>query len=77
MRPAATVLTSGSIPRTLFKFALPILMGNVFQSINGSINAIWVGNYLGTAALTATNNSNIVMFLLLGGCSASPWPRPS
>jgi putative MATE family efflux protein len=66
MRPAATVLTSGSIPRTLFKFALPILMGNVFQSINGSINAIWVGNYLGTAALTATNNSNIVMFLLLG-----------
>jgi putative MATE family efflux protein len=65
MRPGAE-LTSGSIPRRLFAFALPILLGNVLQSVNGSINAIWVGNFLGTAALTATNNSNIVMFLLLG-----------
>jgi putative MATE family efflux protein len=65
MRPGAE-LTSGSIPRRLFTFALPILLGNVLQSINGSVNAIWVGNFLGTAALTATNNSNIVMFLLLG-----------
>ncbi len=66
MRPASTSLTTGSIPRTLFAFALPILMGNVLQSINGSINAVWVGKFLGTAALTATNNANIVMFLLLG-----------
>ncbi len=65
MRPGAE-LTTGSIPRRLFTFALPILLGNVLQSVNGSINAIWVGNFLGTAALTATNNSNIVMFLLLG-----------
>jgi putative MATE family efflux protein len=38
----------------------------VLQSVNGSINAVWVGKFLGTAALTATNNANIVMFLLLG-----------
>jgi putative MATE family efflux protein len=66
MRPATSALTTGSIPRTLFAFALPILLGNVLQSVNGSINAIWVGKFLGTAALTATNNANIVMFLLLG-----------
>ncbi len=66
MRPASSSLTTGSIPRTLFAFALPILLGNVLQSVNGSINAVWVGKYLGTAALTATNNANIVMFLLLG-----------
>jgi putative MATE family efflux protein len=66
MRPTSTSLTTGSIPRTLFTFALPILMGNVLQSVNGSINAVWVGKFLGTAALTATNNANIVMFLLLG-----------
>jgi len=59
-------LTTGSIPKTLFAFALPILIGNIMQSINGSINAIWIGKYLGTAALAATNNANIVMFLLLG-----------
>jgi putative MATE family efflux protein len=59
-------LTSGSIPKTLMLFALPILLGNVLQSINGSINAVWIGKFLGAAALTGANNSNIVMFLLLG-----------
>mgnify|MGYP000897805939 CR=1 FL=1 len=66
MRPVAPTLTSGSIPRTLFKFSLPILLGNVLQTVNGSVNAIWVGNFLGTQALTATNNANLVMWLLLG-----------
>jgi putative MATE family efflux protein len=66
MKKGPAQLTTGPISRTLFMFALPILMGNVLQSLNGSVNAIWVGSYLGTAALTATNNSNIVMFLLLG-----------
>ena len=66
MKPEASKLTTGSIPQTLFAFTLPILMGNVFQSINGSINSIWVGNYLGEAALSATSNANAVLFLLLG-----------
>jgi Na+-driven multidrug efflux pump len=59
-------LTTGSIPRTLFTFALPILLGNVMQSVNGSINAIWIGKYLGPAALTGASNGNIVVFLLFG-----------
>src|SRR6202035_4815457 len=36
-------LTEGSIPRALLVFALPILFGNVLQSVNGSVNAVWVG----------------------------------
>jgi putative MATE family efflux protein len=67
MRPNASALTEGPIARTLFMFALPILLGNVLQSLNGSVNAIWVGKFLGEAALTATSNANTVMFLLLGG----------
>jgi Na+-driven multidrug efflux pump len=66
MKPEASTLTTGSIPRTLFVFTLPMLMGNVLQSINGSVNSFWVGNYLGEAALSATSNANAVMFLLLG-----------
>jgi putative MATE family efflux protein len=66
VKPEGSALTTGSIPRALFTFALPILMGNVLQTVNGSVNSIWVGKYLGTAALTATNNANLVMFLLLG-----------
>jgi putative MATE family efflux protein len=59
-------LTEGSIPAGLFRFALPILFANVLQSLNGSVNSIWVGRFLGEAALTATSNANTVMFLLIG-----------
>jgi putative MATE family efflux protein len=59
-------LTEGSISRGLFRFALPILFANVLQSLNGSINSIWVGRFLGEAALTATSIANTVMFLLIG-----------
>jgi len=59
-------LTEGSISRGLLQFALPILYANVLQSLNGSINSIWVGRFLGEAALTATSNANTVMFLLIG-----------
>jgi len=59
-------LTQGPIARTLAAFALPVLGANVLQSLNGSINAIWIGNLLGEAALTATSNANLVLFLLLG-----------
>ncbi len=60
-------LIEGSISRGLLLFALPILYGNVLQSLNASVNAFWVGHYLGEAALTATSSANSVLFLLLGG----------
>src|SRR5215468_10511811 len=59
-------LTEGAIPSGLFRFSLPILFANILQSLNGSVNSIWVGRYLGEAALTATSNANTVMFLLIG-----------
>jgi putative MATE family efflux protein len=59
-------LTEGPIGRTLFVFALPILAGNVLQSLNGSVNAVWVGRFLGEQALTATANANNILFFLIG-----------
>ena len=59
-------LTEGSIRVGLFRFALPILFANILQSLNASVNSIWVGRFLGEAALTATSNANTVMFLLIG-----------
>ena len=61
-----TALTEGTIGKTLLKFALPILAGNVLQSLNGSVNAIWVGHGLGEAALAATSNANTILFFLIG-----------
>src|SRR5437867_13118512 len=57
-------LTQGSIGPTLLAFALPTLASSIIQSLNGTINSIWVGRFLGVHALAATSNANIVMFLL-------------
>ena len=66
-KPLAKInpLTEGPIARALFFFTLPILASNVLQSLNGSVNAIWVGHYLGEAALTATSNANTILFFLI------------
>lgn len=58
-------LTKGSIPKTMLLFALPTLGSSALQSLNGSINAIWVGRFLGEEALAATANGNILMFILI------------
>src|SRR3954471_2877159 len=57
-------LTEGPIARTLLAFALPTLASSILQSLNGTINAIWVGRFLGEGALAAKSNANMVMFLL-------------
>ena len=63
-RPGQRDLTTGPIASTLLAFALPTLGSNILQSLNGSINAIWVGRFLGESALAATSNANIIMFLM-------------
>jgi putative MATE family efflux protein len=64
-RPGQRDLTSGPIGKTLLAFALPTLLSSIIQSLNGSINAIWVGRFLGEDALASTSNANLVMFLLM------------
>ena len=57
-------LTQGPVMPTLLLFAVPTLLSNVLQSLNGTINSIWVGRLIGEAALAATANANIIMFLV-------------
>jgi putative MATE family efflux protein len=57
-------LTAGPVLQTLVMFSLPTLGSNLLQSLNGTINSIWVGRLIGDAALAATANANIVMFLV-------------
>jgi putative MATE family efflux protein len=60
-------LTTGPVLKTLIAFSIPMLIGNIVQTLNGSINAIWVGRLIGETALAATTNANGVMFLLFAG----------
>ena len=64
-RPGQRDLTQGPIGKTLLVFAVPTLVSSIIQSLNGSINAIWVGRFLGEEALAATSNANLVTFLLM------------
>jgi putative MATE family efflux protein len=57
-------LTKGPILSTLLLFTLPTLCANILQSMNGSINSIWVSHFLGEMALAATANANIIMMLM-------------
>lgn len=59
-------LTQGPITRTLLVFSLPLLGGNALQSLNGTVNQIWVSHTLGETAITALSNANIVMMLMMG-----------
>ncbi|MFL6768664.1 MAG: MATE family efflux transporter [Sphingomicrobium sp.] len=58
-------LTQGPIGRSLLLFALPTLASSILQSLNGSINSIWIGRFLGETALASTFNANFIMFLLM------------
>lgn len=57
-------LTQGAILPTLLAFSVPTLLSSVLQSLNGTINSIWVGRLIGEEALAATANANIIMFLM-------------
>ncbi len=68
VRPSAPLqgdLTQGPILRTLLAFSIPTLIANMLQTLNGSVNTIWVGRLIGESALAATANANVVMFLLI------------
>ena len=57
-------LTQGPVARTLLMFTLPTLGGNVLQSLNGSISAIYVGKFLGENAFAAAGIATFVMFAI-------------
>lgn len=58
-------LTTGSIPRHLIVFSLPMLAGTALQTAYSFINAIWVGQFLGKTALAAVTVSFPVIFVLM------------
>lgn len=58
-------MTVGSIPRHLIMFSLPMLFGNVIQTLYGLVNAFWVGKCIGKEALAAVTGSFPIVFLLM------------
>ena len=68
-----TDMTEGSIPRLLIYFALPLMIGNVFQQLYNTVDSIVVGNYVSKQALAAVGCTGPVinaLFGLFGGLAA-------
>ncbi|MGI6203199.1 MAG: MATE family efflux transporter [Eubacteriales bacterium] len=68
-------LSKGSVPKQLFKFALPFLISNLIQSLYSVADMIIVGQFAGTAAMSGVNIgsqatmiiTNVVFGLCVGG----------
>lgn len=58
-------LTQGSEAKVIINFALPMLIGNVFQQFYTMVDSIVVGNFVGTTALAAVGIAFPVIFLMI------------
>lgn len=59
-------MTSGNSAKQLLVFALPLMVGNLFQQFYNMADSMIVGKYLGTAALGAVGSTGSLNFLILG-----------
>ncbi len=59
-------LAEGPIRRKLLFFALPILLGQVFQQLYNTIDSLIVGKFLGDRALAAVSSSGSLIFMMVG-----------
>ena len=57
--------TRGSIPGTLYRFSLPILLAHLLQASMQLINGLWVGNLLGSEAFAAVTVATTVLMVVL------------
>ena len=58
-------MTKGNPGKTLFFFAVPMVLGNLFQQLYNIIDSIIVGNYVGADALEAVGASSSITFLFV------------
>ncbi len=61
----ARSFTEGNPFKLILGFAIPMLIGNVFQQLYSTVDSIIVGNFEGPQALAAISSSFSVQFLLL------------
>ena len=59
-------LTEGPIWKGILLFAMPILLGNIFQQFYNTFDSWCVGNFIGENALAAVSSSGSLIFMLVG-----------
>ncbi len=68
-------LTTGNITKTMLRFALPMICGNMLQQLYNVVDTLIVGQFLGSDALAAVGSAYALMTfltsILLGLCMGS------
>ena len=57
-------LTTGSVPRTLLSFSLPLFLSGLLQMVYNLVDMIIVGNFVGTNGLSAVSIGGEVLMLI-------------
>lgn len=57
-------LTKGNEAKGIFFFAMPMLIGSLFQQLYNTADSIIVGRFVGVEAMAAVSGANPIMFLL-------------
>ena len=58
-------MTHGSIIRQIVMFALPLMLGNIFQMMYNTVDSIVVGNFVGKEALAAVGSTTMIVNMLV------------
>lgn len=62
----ARLMTEGNIAKQLILFALPLLVGNLFQQLYNTVDSIVVGNYVSKTALAAVGSTDCIINTIIG-----------
>ncbi len=62
---AAIRMTEGPIAGQMIRFAVPLFVGNLFQQLYNTADAIIVGNLIGNGALAAVSATGTLVFLMV------------
>jgi putative MATE family efflux protein len=66
---AVVDMTEGSITGHIMKFALPMLLGYLFQQFYSMVDTIIVGKYIGVLALAGVGSTGAINFMVIGFCT--------
>ena len=58
-------MTEGSILRLLIGFALPLMLGNVFQMLYNTVDSVIVGNFVSKQALAAIGSTTMIVNMMV------------
>ena len=64
-------MTEGKPGRLILEFAIPLLLGNLFQQFYSLVDTAIVGKFLGVDQLAAVGSTGSINFLIIGFCMGS------